>query len=37
MDEYARKDFGNLDIKSLDTGNDIDINLRMYKKELENG
>jgi len=37
MDEYVRKHFGNLDIKSLDTGNDIDINLRMYKKELENG
>lgn len=37
MDEYVRKPFGNLDIRSLDTGNDIDINLRMYKKELENG
>lgn len=36
MDEYVRKPFGNLGIRSLDTGNDIDINLRTYKKELEN-
>lgn len=36
MAEYVKKPFGNLDIRSLDTGNDIDINLRTYKKELEN-